>query len=174
MSLRPALGCAAPIEACAALTSDDLPMPRAPHNSALFAGRPRAKRSVFSTKRSRTRSIPLRSDMSTRLTRRTAASLRLSGCQMKASAAEKSDSGGGGGARRSNALAIRASTSALPSRGLGVPVTRATFLIAFLLEREGDLAMIAPGCGLSLSGAGVGSQAHPQRSAALQLGQRQL
>jgi hypothetical protein len=47
-------------------------------------------------------------------------------------------------------------------------------LIVFLVERGGDLAMIAPGCGLSLSGAGVRSQAHPQPSAALQLGQRQL
>ena len=74
MSLRPAAGCAAPIAACAALTSDDLPMPRAPQSSALLAGRPRAKRSVFSTRRSRTRSMPLSSDISTRLTRRTGAS----------------------------------------------------------------------------------------------------
>ena len=32
------------IAACAALTSDDLPMPRAPHSSALLAGSARAKR----------------------------------------------------------------------------------------------------------------------------------
>ena len=60
--------------ACAALTSDDLPMPRAPHSSALLAGRPLAKRSVFSTSVSRTRSMPLSSDISTRLTRGTGAS----------------------------------------------------------------------------------------------------
>ena len=82
--LRPAL-----IAACAALTSDDLPMPRAPHSSALLAGRPRAKRSVFSTRRSRTRSMPLSSDMSTRLTAATGASRRPSGCQTKASAAQE-------------------------------------------------------------------------------------
>ena len=57
--------------ACEALTSDDLPMPRAPHNSALFAGRPLAKRSVFSISVSRTRSMPLSSVISTRLTRGT-------------------------------------------------------------------------------------------------------
>jgi hypothetical protein len=41
---RPAL-----IAACAALTSDDLPMPRAPHSSTLLAGRPRRTASVLST-----------------------------------------------------------------------------------------------------------------------------
>ena len=92
-------------------------MPRAPHSSALLAGRPWAKRSVFSTRRSRTRSMPLSSDMSTRLTRRTGASSRPSGYQTKASAAAKSGAGGGGGARRSSASAIRASSSALPSAG---------------------------------------------------------
>ena len=44
-------------------------MPRAPQSRALLAGRPLAKRSVFSTSTSRTRSIPLSSDISTRLTR---------------------------------------------------------------------------------------------------------
>ena len=79
--------------ACAAFTSDDLPMPRAPHSSALLAGRPLAKRSVFSTSTSRTRSMPLSSDISTRLTRLTGASRRPSGCQTKASAPAKSGSG---------------------------------------------------------------------------------
>ena len=41
---RPATSFSRLIAACAALTSDDLPMPRAPHRSALLAGRPRAKR----------------------------------------------------------------------------------------------------------------------------------
>ena len=58
---RPATSVSRLMAACAALTSDDLPMPRAPHSSALLAGRPRAKRWVFSTRRSRTRSIPRRS-----------------------------------------------------------------------------------------------------------------
>src|SRR5258708_40219571 len=71
--------------ACAALTSDDLPMPRAPHSRALLAGSPSAKRSVFSIRMSRIRSIPLSRPRSTRLTRRTGAS-RPFGCQTKASA----------------------------------------------------------------------------------------
>src|SRR3981189_3637107 len=69
--------------ACAAFTSDDLPMPRAPHSSTLLAGRPSAKRSVFWMRMSRTRSIPLSRPMSTRLTRGTGTS-RPFGCQMKA------------------------------------------------------------------------------------------
>ena len=36
---RPATSLSRLIAACAALTSDDLPMPRAPHRSALLAGR---------------------------------------------------------------------------------------------------------------------------------------
>ena len=71
--------------ACAALTSDDLPMPRAPHSSALLAGRPLAKRSVFSIRMSRIRSMPLSRPRSTRLTCGTGAS-RPFGCQTKASA----------------------------------------------------------------------------------------
>src|SRR5664279_218190 len=100
--------------ACAAFTSDDLPMPRAPHSNALLAGRPLAKRSVFSTSTSRTRSMPLSSDISTRLTRLTGASRRPSGCHTKASAAAKSVSGARCGASRSSAPAMRARTSALP------------------------------------------------------------
>ena len=60
---------AALIAACTALTSDDLPMPRAPQSSTLLAGRPAAKRSVLSTRMSRTRSTPRIRPMSTRLTR---------------------------------------------------------------------------------------------------------
>src|SRR4051794_3914747 len=73
------------MSAWAALTSDDLPMPRAPQSSALLAGRPLAKRSVFSIKMSRRRSMPLSRPSSTRLTRGTGASRPL-GCHMKASA----------------------------------------------------------------------------------------
>src|ERR1700733_15828920 len=71
--------------ACAAFTSDDFPMPRAPQSKALLAGRPSAKRSVFSIRMSRIRSMPLSRPISTRLTRGTGAS-RPSGCQTKASA----------------------------------------------------------------------------------------
>ena len=60
--------CASLIEAWTALTSDDLPMPRAPHRSTLLAGRPAAKRCVLSTRMSRTRSTPRISPMSTRFT----------------------------------------------------------------------------------------------------------
>ena len=87
--------------ACAAFTSDDLPMPRAPHSSALLAGRPLANRSVFSNRRSRTRSIPLSRPISTRFTFGTGASV----C-----ASARHDEGvggpeiGGGRGRRGEAL----------------------------------------------------------------------
>ena len=68
-----------------AFTNDDLPMPRAPQSSALLAGKPLAKRSVFSIRMSRIRSMPLSRLISTRLTRGTGAS-RPSGCQINASA----------------------------------------------------------------------------------------
>ena len=54
--------------ACVALTSELFPMPLAPHNRALLAGKPEAKRSVFSMRMSRTRSIPLSSSSATELT----------------------------------------------------------------------------------------------------------
>src|SRR5579863_5964223 len=92
-------------------------MPRAPHSSALLAGSPLAKRSVFSIRMSRIRSIPFRRPMSTRLTRGTAAS-RPSGCQMKASAwaSESAAEAAGDAAERwvtiaSNAHAIRSGAS---------------------------------------------------------------
>ena len=76
-------------------------MPRAPHSSALFAGSPRAKRSVFSTSRSRTRSMPLSSDISTRLTRGT-------GCEPPRLGVPDEGVGGGeirrGGGRRREPL----------------------------------------------------------------------
>ena len=54
--------------ACAALTSEDLPMPRAPHSSALLAGRPWAKRRVLSRSWSEARSMPLSRPSGWRLT----------------------------------------------------------------------------------------------------------
>src|SRR5208282_1367081 len=57
------------------------------------------------------RSMPLRSDMSTRLTRGTGASRCASGYQMNASAMLKSGALGGAGASRSNAVAMRWRTS---------------------------------------------------------------
>ena len=48
--------------ACTALTSELFPMPRAPHSSALLAGRPSANRCVFWCSTSRAWSIPLSSD----------------------------------------------------------------------------------------------------------------
>ncbi len=106
--------CAALTEACTALTSDDFPMPRAPHSSALLAGRPRAKRSVFSSSTSRIRSMPLSSDISTRLTLATGTSLRPSGCQEKASAAANCGAAGAPGASRSSAAATRSSACSEP------------------------------------------------------------
>ncbi len=47
---------------CTALTSELLPMPRAPQSSALLAGSPRAKRVVLASSVSRARSMPLSSD----------------------------------------------------------------------------------------------------------------
>ena len=105
----PLAACAALTDACTALTSDDFPMPRAPQRSALLAGRPRAKRSVFSTSTSRMRSMPLSSDISTRLTLATGASLRPSGCQENASAAANRGAAATSGASRSSAAAIRSS-----------------------------------------------------------------
>src|ERR1700730_1207459 len=108
-----------------ALTSDDLPMPRAPHNRALLAGSPSAKRSVFSIRMSRIRSIPLSRPRSTRLTRGTAAS-RPSGCQTKASA-EANDSGPRGAGEAAERLLAMAS-SALAIRSAVALVIRAVAL----------------------------------------------
>ena len=134
MSLRGPLlvlrATAALTPACAAFTNEDLPIPRAPHRSALLAGKPFAKRSVFSTSTSRTRSMPLSSDISTRFTRATGTS-RPSGCQTKASAAVRSGRVVRCGASRSSVTAILSNTS-FP------PAGRAPAL-GFGVERPGDL-----------------------------------
>src|SRR6202795_1141639 len=100
--------------ACAAFTSDDFPMPRAPHNSALLAGSPSAKRSVFSIRMSRIRSIPLSRPRSTRLTRGTGAS-RPSGCQTKASAPANERVASGAGEAAESRAAIASSAHAILS-----------------------------------------------------------
>ena len=93
--------------ACTAFTSEDLPMPRAPHRSALLAGSPRAKRSVLSTSCGAMCPSPLRRASGTRLTCWTASKLCRSACQTNASAASKSGSAGVRGASRSRAAARR-------------------------------------------------------------------
>src|SRR5258705_7415881 len=134
-----------------ALTSDDLPMPRAPHSSALFAGRPLAKRSVFSISVSRTRSMPLSSVISTRLTRGTGTSREPCACQMKASAESKSEFEFGRGASRSSASAIRVKVcaSGAPDFGLAADV-------GFGLDF--DLAIGALSVGRSHTGAAFAPQ----------------
>ncbi len=167
--------------ACDALTSDDLPMPRAPHRSALLAGSPLAKRSVFSTSTSRTRSMPLSSDISTRLTRLTGASRRPSGCQMNASAPVKSGASVRCGASRSSASAMRASTAA-PSAGR---VAEDVLALTFDGDLDFDLAMEGTfGNCAALSGVALPLQAGRRRNgqkwpalrglAALQLERRPL
>ena len=85
-----ARGVSALIAACVALTSELLPMPRAPHSSTLLAGSPAAKRRVLSSRMSRTRSIPCSRSSSTRFTLATGSSQSPSACQTKASAASRS------------------------------------------------------------------------------------
>ncbi len=77
--------------ACAALTSELLPVPRAPHNSTLLAGSPAAKRRVLSSRMSRTRSIPRNSSISIRLTAPTGSSHPRSACHTNASATVEID-----------------------------------------------------------------------------------
>ena len=105
---RRAFGSSAATAACTALTSELLPMPRAPQSSALLAGRPAAKRRVFSSSVSRERSMPFRSGSATRLTFGTGCRRGGSACQTKASAAERSGTAGAGGRqpleRRGDAL----------------------------------------------------------------------
>ena len=102
-----ACGCAALIRPWIALISELLPMPRAPHNSALLAGRPAANRSVLSSRMSRTRSIPTSSSSGTPDTCATGRSCCAWASHTKASAAARSASGMVGGARRSTALTRR-------------------------------------------------------------------
>ena len=139
-------------EACTALIREDFPIPRAPQRSALFAGSPRANLSVFSTRRSRTRSIPLSSDIATRLTLATGTSRRPSGCHTKASAAWKSGCSGAAGASLSRAAAMEASAS--PES----PVWAGGKGLTAKGDRE-RLAMAAVLCSRTLSEALGGEQA---------------
>src|SRR5262245_24390682 len=145
--------------ACAALTNDDLPMPRAPHKSALLAGSPLAKRSVFSTNTSRTRSIPLRSDISTRLTRATGAR-RPSGYQTKASAAPRSGRIVRCGESLSSAAAMRSNAASGPAGrapAFGFGVGRRDDL-------DFDLAIGVSVNRAALSGAALVPQAAPREN----------
>src|SRR6516164_6371542 len=135
--------------ACAAFTSDDLPMPRAPHSSALLAGSPLAKRSVFSIRMSRIRSMPLSSISSTRLTRPTVLKRPL-GCQTKASASAKENGCCLGGrlserwaAMASSAVAIlEALSSGLEAGGRFAGNLAAFFATALRAVAETDLRVI--------------------------------
>src|SRR6185437_10523743 len=105
--LRPRLTCA-----CTALTSELLPMPRAPHRSALLAGRPSAKRRVLAISVSRWLSIALSNSRSMLATSATSVSAPRCGSQTKASPFSGSALGRGAGASRSSAAAARASNEA--------------------------------------------------------------
>ena len=98
--------------ACAALTRLDLPMPRAPHSSALLAGRPPANRRVFSSSVAAVRSMPFRRPRGTRLTLGTGTKRPPSAIQTNARAASKSGATGAGRLRRSSATAMRSSKEA--------------------------------------------------------------
>ena len=133
------------ILACVAFTSDDLPMPRAPHSSALLAGSPSAKRSVFSIRMSRIRSMPLSRPRSTRLTRGTGES-RPSGCQTKASA-EPNDSwlpAAGEAAERWPAMA--SSAAAIRSAVASLSVLAGRFVAVFAGAARGGLGGGAGRC----------------------------
>src|SRR3569833_372712 len=127
------------MSAWAAFTSDDLPMPRAPHSSALLAGRPSAKRSVFSIRMSRIRSMPLSRSISTRLTRG-AALKRPFGCQTKASASVKEGALAAAGEDATWCAAIASSARAIRSgvSVTGFPLRR--FAATFGWVREAGLA----------------------------------
>src|ERR1700760_1829735 len=124
--------------AWAAFTSDDLPMPRAPHNSALLAGRPSANRSVFSIRMSRIRSIPLSRSISTRLTRGTALS-RPFGCQTKASASSKETATATAGADVARCAAIASSARAIRSGVSSAEAPLRRFAATFGSVRGADL-----------------------------------
>src|SRR5437763_6748444 len=89
-------------------------MPRAPHSSALFAGRPSAKRSVFSIRMSRIRSMPLSKPSSTRLTLGTGDS-RPFGCQTKASVSARREAASAVGEAAERCAAIASSARAIRS-----------------------------------------------------------
>src|SRR5437879_12411184 len=121
-----------------ALTSDDLPMPRAPHSSALLAGSPLAKRAVFSIRMSRIRSIPLSRPRSTRLTRGTGAS-RPSGCQTKASAAPNDSAVPAAGEAADRWPAIASSAMAIRSAVASFEGLAGRFVNVFAGAREAAL-----------------------------------
>ena len=116
-SLRPLL-----TAAWTDLTSELLPVPRAPQSKALLAGKPFAKRSVLPCNISICCSIPRKSSRSRRLMLWTG--IKRSGlvCQTYASAASRDCKGGGGGAIRSSASAIRCSRSLLFSEPVMVDI----------------------------------------------------
>src|SRR5882757_3102924 len=124
-----------------AFTSDDLPMPRAPQSSALLAGRPSAKRSVFSIRMSRIRSIPLSRPRSTRLTRGTGAS-RPSGCQTKASAAPKDSAALAAGEVAERWLAMASSAIAIRSAVAPFEGFAGRFVAVFAGAREAALEAV--------------------------------
>ena len=95
------------IAPCTDFTSDDLPVPRAPHNSALFAGNRLAKAVVLVISKSRCSSTPRNKSSAKRLTAVTATNWRMSECQTYASAVTSDALSGAGGHWRSSALAIR-------------------------------------------------------------------
>jgi hypothetical protein len=103
--------------------------------------------------------MPLSNDISTRLTRLTGASLP-SGCQIKASVAERSGALARCGASRSSALAIRSRTASLP------------LALALGVDRRGgfdfDLArdFVLSGIGEVLTGA-----RHPRKPGRPEMGQ---
>ena len=86
-------------------------MPRAPHSMALLAGRPRAKRSVFSTRMAFCRSTPFSRPMSTRETLGTGARCGGDGMPDESIGRVRSTRAGGGGASRSSASAMRVSSA---------------------------------------------------------------
>ena len=133
---RPSTPFMALTRACAALTSEDLPMPRAPHNSALLAGRPVAKRSVFSISMSRIRSMPCSRPMSTRLTFGTGAR-RPSGCQTKASARFSESALSNLGEAAAMPAAIASSARAIRSSIAGALAARGRFAAAALRAGAG-------------------------------------
>src|SRR4051794_25464425 len=141
-------------------------MPRAPHNSALFAGSPLAKRSVFSISVSRTRSMPLSSVIWTRLTRGTGTSREPWACQMKASAESKSEFEFGRGASRSSASAIRVKVCASGALAFGLAAAFG-FGLDFDLDTGLDmgLAMGTLSVGRSHTGAAFAPQGeNPEKS----------
>ncbi len=109
MAMEPSASALA--SACTALTSDDLPVPRAPHKSTLLAGSPLAKRNVLSKSFAFCGSIPFKRAIGRRLTRVTGSIASGSVCQMKALTSAGRHTGSYTGLRRSRAAAMRSRVS---------------------------------------------------------------